>query len=230
MTAPVLPKLKTYAYADIRPVAAMTKTFLVLYGIAILACVIATLLQWDLLTQAVITPEDAEANDGLMRLTTYLRIGTYILVGISVMVWTYRAHVNARSQGVFGLTSEPGIYAFSYIIPFANFVLPFQGMKELWAHCFAVTGTRKSGTPALLGCWWAAWLLSLILGVYVNKVLKAKDIPGLIYATQVILVFLACSLAAGILLWVIVSRISAHQAERQAQGGVTRAEGVAANN
>ena len=230
MTAPVLPKLKTYAYADNRPVAAMTKTFLVLYGIAILACVIATLLQWDLLTQAVITPEDAEANDGLMRLTTYLRIGTYILVGISVMVWTYRAHVNARSQGVFGLTSEPGIYAFSYIIPFANFVLPFQGMKELWAHCFAVTGTRKSGTPALLGCWWAAWLLSLILGVYVNKVLKAKDIPGLIYATQVILVFLACSLAAGILLWVIVSRISAHQAERQAQGGVTRAEGVAANN
>jgi hypothetical protein len=70
----------------------------------------------------------------------------------------------------------------------------------------------------------------LILEVYVNKVLKARDIPGLIYGTQVILVFLACSLAAGILLWVIVSRISAHQAERQAQGGVTRTEGVAANN
>jgi len=39
---PPLPKLKTYAYADIRPYAAMTKVFLVITGIATLACMKAT--------------------------------------------------------------------------------------------------------------------------------------------------------------------------------------------
>jgi hypothetical protein len=41
------------------------------------------------------------------------------------------------------------------------------------------------------------------------------------------LVWLACSLVASVLLWVIVGRISAHQVERQAQAGAPATEGVA---
>ena len=226
---PPLPKLKTYAYADIRPYAAMTRVFLFLTGIATVACMVATLLQWELFTHGAFTEQEGEASDKLMRTTGILRLIAYAIAGICLITWTYRAHVNARSQGVFGLTLEPGLYAFSYLIPFVNFWLPFQGMKELWSHCFAVAGAKPAGTPAILVVWWTTWLLTSFLGVYVSKILKVVDLPSGIYASQVNLVWLACSLAAGILLWVIVGRISAHQVERQAQAGAPATEGVAAN-
>jgi hypothetical protein len=226
---PPLPKLKTYAYADVLPYAAMTRVFLVLTGIATVACMVATLLQWELFTQGAFTEQEGEASDKLMWTTGILRLIAYAIAGICLIAWTYRAHVNARSQGVFGLTLEPGLYAFSYLIPFVNFWLPFQGMKELWTHCFAVAGAKPSGTPALLVAWWTTWLLTSFLGVYVSKILKVVDLPSGIYASQMNLVWLACSLAAGILLWVIVGRISAHQVERQAQARATATESVAAN-
>jgi hypothetical protein len=78
----------------------------------------------------------------------------------------------------------------------------------------------------ILVVWWTTWLLTSFLGVYVSKILKVVDLPSGIYASQVNLVWLACSLAAGILLWVIVGRISAHQVERQAQAGAPATEGV----
>jgi len=226
---PPLPKLKTYAYADIRPYATTTKVFLVLTGIATLACMVATLLQWELFTHGAFTEQEGEASDKLMLTAGIARLVAFAIAGICLIVWTYRAHVNARSQGVFGLTLEPGLYAFSYLIPFVNFWLPFQGMKELWTHCFAVAGAKPSGTPALLVAWWTTWLLTSFLGVYVSKVLKVVDLPSGIYASQMNLVWLACSLVASVLLWVIVGRISAQQVERQAQAGLTRAEDVAAN-
>jgi hypothetical protein len=225
---PPLPKLKTYAYADIRPYAAMTKVFLVITGIATLACMVATLLQWELFTHGAFTEQEGDASDKLMLTTGILRLIAYVIAGICLIAWTYRAHVNARSQGVFGLTLEPGLYACSYLIPFVNFWLPFQGMKELWTHCFAVAGAKPSATPPLLVVWWTTWLLTSFLGVYVSKILKVVDIPSGIYASQMNLVWLACSLAAGVLVWVIVGRISAHQAERHAQAGVPGTEDVAA--
>ena len=225
--APPLPKLKTYAYADIRPYAATTRVFLVLTGVATLACMVATFLQWELFTHGAFTEQEGEASDKLMWTAGIARLIAYAIAGICLIVWTYRAHVNARSQGIFGLTLEPGLYAASYLIPFVNFWLPFQGMKELWSHCFAVAGAKPAGTPALLAAWWTTWLLTSFLGVYVSKILKVVDLPSGIYASQVNLVWLACSLAAGILLWVIVGRISAHQVERQAQAGATATEGVA---
>ena len=229
MTPHPLPKLKTYAYADIRPYAAMTKVFLVITGIATVACMVATLLQWELFTHGAFTEQEGDASDKLMLTTGILRLIAYVIAGICLIAWTYRAHVNARSQGVFGLTLEPVLYACSYLIPFVNFWLPFQGMKELWTHCFAVAGAKPSATPPLLVVWWTTWLLTSFLGVYVSKILKVVDIPSGIYASQMNLVWLACSLAAGVLVWVIVGRISAHQAERHAQAGVPGTEDVAAN-
>ncbi len=229
MAPPILPKLKTYAYADIRPYAAMTRVFLVLTGIATLACMVATLLQWELFTHGAFTEQEGDASDKLMQTTGILRLIAFVIAGVCLIVWTYRAHANARSQGVFGLTLDPGLYACSYLIPFVNFWLPFQGMKELWSHCFALAGAKPSATPPLLVVWWTTWLLTSFLGVYVSKAIKVVDLASGIYASQMTLVWLACSLAASVLLWIIVGRISAHQAERQAQPGVTRTEGVAAN-
>jgi hypothetical protein len=223
---PPLPKLKTYAYADIRPYAAMTKVFLVITGIATVACMVATLLQWELFTHGAFTEQEGDASDKLMLTTGILRLIAYVIAGICLIAWTYRAHVNARSQGVFGLTLEPGLYACSYLIPFVNFWLPFQGMKELWTHCFAVAGAKPSATPPLLVVWWTTWLLTSFLGVYVSKFIQVTDLPSGMYATKVQMVWLACSAASAVLLYLIVTRISEDQANRRMLATLPRAEGV----
>ena len=222
MTPPPLPKIKTYAYEDIRGSAAMTRIFLGLCTLGNLALIFTTALQWRLFARGAFTEAEGDANDHIMEVTSYFRIAFYILAGVSVMYWSYRAHVNARSQGALGLTTEPGIVACSYIIPFVNLWVPFQSMRELWKHSFPAPANQ--GTPPLLVLWWTSWLLSLFLGNFVTKFIRVTDLRSGIYASQAQIVWLLCSLASGVLLYVIVTRISADQAERRRQAVVASAE------
>lgn len=226
MTPPPLPKIRTYVYKDIRPVAALTKTFVILYAIVAIALLAGLAMQWELFHRDGFTAEEAQANDNFMALVNYFRVGTYVLTGVSVMVWTYRAHTNARAQSAVGLTTEPGVACVSYFIPFANFWVPFQCMKELWRHTFAQSETKGADTSALLGGWWTAWLLSLFLGVYADKFIKIKDLPSGIYATEVWIMQTSCSVTAALLLGRIISRISADQANRRMLATLPRADGA----
>ena len=142
-----MPKIRTYVYKDIRPVAAMTRTLLGLSLLANLASMAATALQWKLFAGGDFTEAEGAANDLVMEVMAYLRIGIYVVTGVSVMVWSYRAHVNARAQGAVGLSDEPEIVAASYIIPFANFWIPFRCMRQLWKHSFP--GAGAPGTSAM---------------------------------------------------------------------------------
>ena len=200
-----MPKIRTYVYKDIRPVAAMTRTLLGLSLLANLASMAATALQWKLFAGGDFTEAEGAANDLVMEVMAYLRIGIYVVTGVSVMVWSYRAHVNARAQGAVGLSDEPEIVAASYIIPFANFWIPFRCMRQLW---------------------WMAWLLSIFLGQYVSKYIQVTDLPSGMYATKVQMVWLACSAASAVLLYLIVTRISEDQANRRMLATLPRTEGV----
>ncbi len=224
MTPPPLPKIRTYVYKDIRPVAAMTRTLLGLSLLANLASMAATALQWKLFAGGDFTEAEGAANDLVMEVMAYLRLGIYVVTGVSVMVWSYRAHVNARAQGAVGLSDEPEIVAASYIIPFANFWIPFRCMRQLWKHSFPDAGTP--GTPPLLILWWMAWLLSVFLGQYVSKFIQVTDLPSGMYATKVQMVWLTCSVASAVLLYLIVTRISADQANRRMLATLPRAEGA----
>jgi hypothetical protein len=82
------------------------------------------------------------------------------------LIWQYRAHANLRALGVGELKYTPGWAVGWWLIPFANIVMPFLTMRELWKASDPEAGSIDwlgRPTTALLGLWWAGRLITQIL-------------------------------------------------------------------
>src|SRR5439155_1843984 len=86
------------------------------------------------------------------------------LAGLAAAVawlrWQHRAHENLRALGVSGLAYTPGWAVGWWFIPFANLVLPYLVMVELW-RASDPTGSpawARQRITALLPLWWITYL------------------------------------------------------------------------
>lgn len=103
------------------------------------------------------------------------------------------------------LTISPGAAVGWWFVPFANFVLPFQAMREIWRG--SAPNDETGSRVALLGLWWAAWIIRAIAG----GVQRAFDADMAMSLVLVIVAALAGIVSAG-LLTVIIERINRMQA------------------
>lgn len=88
--------------------------------------------------------------DDLNRVLSICDGVVFVVTGIIWVIWQYQL---ARSAGPNQLERSPGWHIGSWFIPFANLVMPFQNMRDLW---------RKfvSERTALIGWWWATTLFT----------------------------------------------------------------------
>lgn len=93
---------------------------------------------------------------GLIQFLTVL-----ICIGV-VGRWIYRASVNAHTiSGAMAIS--PGWAVGWYFVPFANLVMPFRAMKEVWLVSHRSGAQYDERTPALLGWWWGLWLANNVI-------------------------------------------------------------------
>jgi heme/copper-type cytochrome/quinol oxidase subunit 2 len=93
-------------------------------------------------------------------------IWVIVAAGIVWLIWQYRAHANLRALGASELKYSPGWAVGWWFIPFANIVVPFLTMRELWRASDPEAGSIDwlgHRTAALLGMWWAGRLITQIL-------------------------------------------------------------------
>lgn len=174
----------------------------------------------DLLNQAAI----AEAVLAIPLLVAY------IAAAVLVIVWFYRARKNVDAFP----EAQPGMRAGwaigGWFIPFANLVIPYRVMADTARGSLA-----RSRTPALVGIWWAAFLVYSLVGQAVARLDAARynalpaDLTGPgdyqryvdYYRGALVpnLLTLLAGIVAAAVLVVLVRRISAVQAGRIAAGG-----------
>jgi hypothetical protein len=87
-----------------------------------------------------------------------LAIGT----GIFAMLWTYQCARNAQQVEPRNLEPNPGLIAFSYIIPIYNLFGPYVGMKRIAEITFRNSPSRRPPRGLFLP-WWIAWIGTNIL-------------------------------------------------------------------
>ncbi len=93
----------------------------------------------------------------------------FILTAIVFCVWVVRAAKNARALGAQGMTVSPGWCAGWFFVPIASLFMPFKGVCEIYkASEPAVPPANPEGwkgvpVPALLGAWWAFWIIGLVV-------------------------------------------------------------------
>lgn len=95
----------------------------------------------------------------------FLLLGT----GICFLVWTYRLSRNLRAFGVAGLRTGSGWAVAYFFIPILSLYRPYQVFREIWQASVPASGEqagdawRTIKVPALLGFWWAFYLLMNVL-------------------------------------------------------------------
>lgn len=80
--------------------------------------------------------------------------------------WIYVAGRNLVEAGYQDLEFTPGSRIWWFAVPIANFVKPYQGMRELWNASHGESAyTLGSG---LVGLWWAIWLGRSLFGTVLS--------------------------------------------------------------
>ena len=92
-------------------------------------------------------------------LSTLVTFSLYFMIGR----WIFRAAWNLRHLGAKRLEYTPGWSVGWYFVPFANLVMPFRAMREIWLASHEPTRWRETSVGTLT-IWWTLWLLVSILG------------------------------------------------------------------
>ena len=176
---------------------------------------------------------EAESSDN--RQGTIGMIQLVLVVGTAVLfvTWMYRSHSNLRAFNTRGLQYSPGWAIGGWFVPFLNLWRPYQVMCEIWKASSPNSrdgddeAWRRESTSALLGWWWAAWILSGIVGWVLLRTFFSdpEDLEMLQARSIGYLVGDGIDIVAAILAILIVSRITGRQEEKNRMLEAIAAEG-----
>lgn len=130
------------------------------------------------------------------------------LVGaaIAVPVWMHRAFRNLPALGERGMVWSPGWAAGGWFVPFANLVIPYLCLRELW---------KRFGDERLLPqLYWAACIGSYVL-LILGDVFFRTGARALWYLSELLLS--VAMIVAGFLIITMVRCISRRQRDRQTE-------------
>lgn len=137
---------------------------------------------------------------------------------IMVAMWIYRAAHNARLVRP-SMQNSPGWAVGWYFIPIANLWKPYQAMSEIWRISCHPDSWKSVSTPAVMGWWWAGWLLSNMISNGANRAATVATTDA-IYTLSAVLSIFACiaSMIAALALRQLVLQVTAAQTnQRQAE-------------
>jgi uncharacterized protein DUF4328 len=155
-------------------------TAMVFLGVTILTEAIGlaqTVYHYSLLSQAVemnpVPPnllDDLDLSETVGGFVALFQFLCLVGTAIAFCVWMYKAHANLRVLNVRELRYKSGWAAGAWFVPFLNLVRPCQIAQEIWRASDPSAPRRdarwwqSAPASALIGFWWAAWILGNVLG------------------------------------------------------------------
>jgi hypothetical protein len=181
---------------DVRPNEQRAKTAILLIWIvfAIEAIkLISDYLELQLLSKAnaglTITVEAANANDIRQQIIAVVYLIVAIVSTVTFIQWFRRAYYNLHTQ-IYNLDFEEGWAAWAWFVPILNLYRPYKIMKELYHETENLLSQRienyiPKDSAALLGVWWALWIIDSFLGQFMFRYsLRADGVDELITVSQ----------------------------------------------
>jgi hypothetical protein len=167
------------------------------------------------------TAEEFQAVDGALGLAALAKLGVLIPTVVAWGMWKYRAYANLSALGARWLRGGPGMAVGSYFIPIYNLFGPYRYMVELWKASDPGVGVTTPSSrwavrsPALIGLWWAAWILSGLIGQLLFRLSRDvgddPPIDTLIGLSGLTIANHAADLVAGLLAVGVVRKLTSRQ-------------------
>ena len=190
---------------------------LLFVNIAVLAVLgVFRFLEMSMLGRAMrgelVTIAEALRSDDRVTAAGITAIVVLIVTGIVWVVWQYRSQANLRAVGRPNLTYTPGWAAGWWFVPFANLVMPFKTVRELWKASGRERDWIGTATWPVLGWWWAAWIAQAIAGrIAARMVDTAESVASATSASRFALLTVLFTIAAAVLAILVVRSIVARQ-------------------
>jgi Ca2+/Na+ antiporter len=170
-----------------RPATTMTLWMKLLVGGAILASVLEFIfrifeyrLLGDIASGAfdVIGESPVHAltmSDARVSFAAYSRMILFFAAALLFLFWTFRANCNALALGAREMRYTPGWSVGWFFVPFANLVMPFKVMREIWQASSDPGNQSAKSSSAVVGWWWFAWLANTVAAYAVGAMFKNID-------------------------------------------------------
>jgi hypothetical protein len=160
-----------------------------------------------------VAPSRVRAVDGALDTVASLWSLASLAAGLAWLFWQHRAQANLRALGVAELRFSPGWAVGWWFVPFANVVMPFLTVRELWRASHPEAGAsdwQLRGSGPLLPLWWACYLAQNAL-LYAGLQLEG---PDQVLRSGLLVAGFAASLAAAALAAAVVRGVEARQRAR----------------
>ncbi|CAM3944037.1 MULTISPECIES: DUF4328 domain-containing protein [Shewanella] len=129
---------------------------------------------------------DGDANDQRQLGVAGLYFVVFIVSGIMILKWIYRANFNARQLGAKEMTFTPGWSVGYFFIPVLSLWKPYQAMNEIWQASHDPENWSLNGFNSSVSLWWLLWIVSNILGQAVYRFAdRAEELQDFINANLV---------------------------------------------
>ncbi|PYS70839.1 MAG: hypothetical protein DMF69_12330 [Acidobacteria bacterium] len=200
-------------YSSAHAMARIVKILLIAGGIVSGLSLVLT----GLLTQISTLPEFEELGGNPVRFAVGLLELSRLLVHLSTIVtfliWLYRSYRNLASFG-YSSRYSLGMAVGSFFIPFANLIIPYQIIKELWQKSVPENEAAlgPSSVPSWFPLWWFFWLVANFVGNGFRKI-NGSEAVSLSTLIVVSVVADALSIFAAILAVMVVGDIDQRQEE-----------------
>ena len=138
----------------------------------------------------------------------------YLATVVFFLIWLYRAYNNLRAFSGRSLNYSPGWAVGSFFIPFANLVIPYRAVKEVWQKSGPPDEAFLSepSPPAWFPTWWTFWLLASFAGNLSMRVSFNENVSEST-ATMVSIAANALSMVAAVFAYLVVDAIDKRQEE-----------------
>ena len=161
-----------------------------------------------------------ELLQGLAGLAT---LAVFVALAVAFLMWLHRASKNLRALGNPSQRIEftPGWAVGWFFIPFANLVMPYKAVREVWEKSDPAVRTGDdlmfagpSSAPLLLG-WWVTFIASNVAGNISGRLMEtAHTDSALRFTAGVDLIASLLAVVAAVLAILVVRDIDRRQAER----------------
>jgi hypothetical protein len=176
----------------------------------------------DTIADEVVQPDGTNWFVLVLTINSLLLFLLFIATVVAFLMWLHEAYVNLASLGTFKPEYTPGWAVGWFFVPFANLVMPYKVVDELWVKSDPMLkepveeSWQKGGSSSLVGWWWGFWIISNIANRAANRLSSdAETADQLFTAAKVEIVADALTIIAGILVIMVIRGIDKRQEMRR---------------
>lgn len=163
-----------------------------------------------------VDPAAAQADDDRTALLAVVYLLILLVTMIAYCLWLRRASQRAHAVSGGNMGTTPGWAIGWHFVPFANLVMPFRTMVEIWKVSANPHDPEAVLWPeALLRGWWGLWLAGNFAANIAWRFNDPDHLDLLIFGQWLDMFSSLFAIGAGALLMVIVRRIEKLQGESQ---------------